>query len=69
MHFIVESLLVDILHKKGYGVQQVTEGHTEDKPSRPASPKRKAINARDIQSLCSSLQALLAHSGRKMEGA
>ena len=30
-------------------MQQVSKGHTEDKPSRPASPKRKAINARDIQ--------------------
>ena len=49
MHFIIESLLIDLLHKTGYVVQQVTKGHAEDKPSRPASPKRKAINARDIQ--------------------
>ena len=49
IHFIVESLLIDLLHKTGYVVQQITEGHTEDKPSRPASPKRKAINARDLQ--------------------
>ena len=39
----------NFLHKTGYVVQQVPKGHTEDNPSRPASPKRKAINARDIQ--------------------
>ena len=49
IQFIIESLLIDLLHKTGYVVQQVTKGHAEDKPSRPASPKRKAINARDIQ--------------------
>ena len=49
IQFIIETLLIDLLHKTGYVVQQVSKGHTEDKPSRPASPKRKAINARDIQ--------------------
>ena len=49
IQFIIESLLIDLLHKTGYVVQQITKGHAEDKPSRPASPKRKAINARDIQ--------------------
>ena len=43
------SLLIDYLHKTGYVVQQITKCHTEDKPSRPRSPKRKAIDARDIQ--------------------
>ena len=49
IQFIIETLLIDLLHKTGYVVQQVSKGHTEDKPSRPASPKRKAINARDTQ--------------------
>ena len=49
IQFIIETLLIDLLHKTGYVVQQVSKGHTEDKPSRPASPKRKAMKARDIQ--------------------
>ena len=33
IQFIIETLLIDLLHKTGYVVQQVSKGHTEDKHS------------------------------------
>ena len=48
IQFIIENLMIDLLHKTGFVVEQVTKGHTEDKSGRPATAKRKAINGRDL---------------------
>ena len=49
IQFIIEALLIDLLHKTGFVVEEITKGHTEDTARKPAKAKRNMINARDLK--------------------